>query len=159
MLGAANLTQRRVLSYADFVASITAKATDGSRTANSLANVSGNFIMPFSSYSDTLMGSSWSSVWAGGVSRTGSICRHAFPTETPFTENLASTRTVYMVTAYVADTSSYNPLTRNGLTSSGGDGNSRQSFRMTLFAYWDAALNAGMQLTPNSGGSPVAYIP
>ena len=165
MLGAARLTLGRKLSYADFVASITAKAVNGSKGPNDLPSGAsgagaGKFIVAFSGApSDTLMGSSWNSVFAGGQSRYGTAARHAYPSQTPFTENTTNNRTVYMELTYPGEADTYTALNRNGFLSDGSTANPRSSYKIVQFVWWDVPSGGPLTLNPSIGGSPVAYVP
>lgn len=153
------------LTYPQFVASVTAKATGGSKGQDAVilggGTGFGNFIVPLSpTPAMTMTGSPWSSVFAGGVTRYGTVARHGYPSQTPYTENVASSRTVYMVIEYVDERDTFTALDRNGFLSDGyAAGAVRSAYRVTLFAWWDAALGKPQQSPSYIGGAPVDYVP
>lgn len=165
MLGAARLTELKAggMTYAQFVASITAKATNGSVGPNALPSGgggtgAGKFIVTFSGApADALMGSSWQSFFGGGQSRFGTAARHAYPSQTPFAENTANNRTVYMEIVYPGEASIYTALDRNGFASSGSEENPRSSYRIVEFAWWDAATGQPLKNNPFTGSAPSLY--
>jgi hypothetical protein len=152
------------MTYAQFLASITAKATNGSKLANDIvpfgAVGAGKFIVPFSGVpSMTMAGSPWLSIHSHNPTRYGASARHCYPTETPFTENTGANRSVYMDVEYIDDREIFPALNRNGFLSTGfttGDG-VRSAYRVVQFAWWDNATGMPMTNNPFTGSAPVLY--
>jgi hypothetical protein len=151
-------------TYADFVAAMTTKAVDGSRTwSGNMANPGDSsrkrFITTMATASGSMNGTTWNN--GEGVSTSSIVARavqHAFPDSTTFNAGVAAGHLVYIevLTTEVAEVYG---VTRNGYTSNtAGDGET--SFLTKLIARlirWDATAGVAKESVPYIGGAETTY--